>query len=43
MIQTLPELVQSIAQKLPDIESKSFGSYFDDFGQSHIVLIGDAR
>ncbi|OCL08597.1 putative erythromycin esterase [Glonium stellatum] len=42
MVQTLSEVVKSVAQKLPDIESNSFSAYFDSFGQSRVVLIGDA-
>jgi len=43
MIQTLSELVKSAAQKLPNIKSNLLVLTFNSFGQSRIVLIGDAR
>jgi hypothetical protein len=39
----LSSLVAATCKPLPEIESKSFGSYFDTFANSRVVLIGDAR
>ncbi|KAK5168608.1 uncharacterized protein LTR77_005917 [Saxophila tyrrhenica] len=42
MVQNVPLMIKEAAQRLPEIESKDFGSFFDSFGQSKVVLIGDA-
>ncbi|KAK3684616.1 hypothetical protein LTR37_020116 [Vermiconidia calcicola] len=42
MVQSIPLMIKEAAQRLPEIESKDFGSFFDKFGQSKVVLIGDA-
>lgn len=39
----LSKLVAVTCKPLPEIESKAFGSYFDTFANSRVVLIGDAR
>ena len=43
MTQVLIERLRGAATQLPLIESNSFGSYFDSFDGSRIVLIGDGR
>ena len=43
MAQNLIERLREAATQLPPIESSSFGSHFDSFGGSRIVLIGDGR
>lgn len=40
---SVSELVRNAAEPLPPIDDPSFGSHFDRFGQSRVVLIGDAR
>jgi hypothetical protein len=41
--QPLSALVAATCKPLPDIDNKSFGSHFDTFANSRVVLIGDAR
>lgn len=43
MVHALSEMVKGACKPLPDIDSKSFGSFFDTFANSRIVLIGDGR
>ncbi|KAI1769130.1 putative erythromycin esterase [Hypoxylon sp. FL1150] len=42
MAPSLTEALKSAAQQLPPIESNEFGKRFDTFGNSRLVLIGDA-
>ncbi|KAF2454865.1 putative erythromycin esterase [Lineolata rhizophorae] len=42
MVQVLSEAVRNAAEPLPEIESDKFGTFFDRFGDSRVVLIGDA-
>ncbi|KAJ9644622.1 hypothetical protein H2199_003585 [Coniosporium tulheliwenetii] len=39
---SVSDLVRSVAHKLPPIDDPEFGSHFDQYGQSRVVLIGDA-
>ncbi|KAI0550522.1 hypothetical protein F4679DRAFT_542702 [Xylaria curta] len=41
MSQNLRSVIRDAAKELPDISDSSFGSYFDQFGSSRVVLIGD--
>ncbi len=43
MAQQVSEMLKGAVVRLPPIESSSFGSHFDSFGSSRIVLIGDGR
>lgn len=43
MTQHLPEVLKGAVTQLPSIDSSSFGSHFDSYGGSRIVLIGDGR
>jgi hypothetical protein len=43
MSQDLRNIIRDAARELPDISSSSFGTHFDQFGSSRLVLIGDAR
>ncbi|KAI0876951.1 hypothetical protein GGS24DRAFT_488272 [Hypoxylon argillaceum] len=42
MAQDLRNTIRDAARELPNINDSSFGSYFDQFGSSRLVLIGDA-
>ncbi|KAI8950613.1 hypothetical protein F4801DRAFT_602174 [Xylaria longipes] len=41
MSRDLRNIIRDAAKELPNINDSSFGSYFDQFGSSRIVLIGD--
>ncbi|KAK7746092.1 hypothetical protein SLS62_009552 [Diatrype stigma] len=41
MAQRIPDALKGAVTQLPPIESSSFGSHFDSYGRSRIVLIGD--
>jgi len=42
MARAIPPMIANAAQSLPNIDSKDFASHFDTYGQSRVVLIGDA-
>ncbi|KAF2180078.1 putative erythromycin esterase [Zopfia rhizophila CBS 207.26] len=42
MVQALSGVVKEACKPFADIDSKSFGSFFDSFAGSRVVLIGDA-
>ncbi|KAI0457331.1 hypothetical protein F5B21DRAFT_91235 [Xylaria acuta] len=41
MSQDLGNIIRDAARELPAINDSSFGSYFDQFGSSRLVLVGD--
>jgi erythromycin esterase-like protein len=38
----LPRLIANAAEPLPDIDERSFGEFFDRFGDARVVLLGEA-
>ncbi|MES2136891.1 MAG: hypothetical protein V4502_07525 [Pseudomonadota bacterium] len=41
-LDALPRLIASAAEPLPDIEDRTFGEFFDRFGDARVVLLGEA-
>jgi erythromycin esterase-like protein len=42
LTRTLPELIASAAEPLPDIDDPAFGALFDRYGDARVVLLGEA-
>ena len=42
LTRTLPELIASAAEPLPDIDDPAFGAFFDRYGDARVVLMGEA-
>ncbi len=40
--QPLPDLIRQTAEPLPDLDDRAFGSLFDRFTKSRVVLLGEA-
>src|SRR4051794_29297074 len=38
----LPTLIAQTAEPLPDIDDRTFGEFFDRFGDARVVLLGEA-
>src|SRR5438874_10655792 len=41
-LQVLPRLIAHAAEPLPDIDDRTFGEFFDRFGEARVVLLGEA-
>jgi erythromycin esterase-like protein len=41
-LESLPRLIADAAEPLPDIDDRTFGEFFDRFGDARIVLLGEA-
>src|SRR5438552_17400296 len=41
-LEALPRLVADSAEPLPDIDNRTFGEFFDRFGDARVVLLGEA-
>src|SRR3712207_9030765 len=42
LTRTLPLLIESAAEPLPDIDDPAFAELFDRFGDARVVLLGEA-
>jgi erythromycin esterase-like protein len=41
-LEALPRLIAGAAEQLPDVDNRSFGEFFDRFGDARVVLLGEA-
>jgi erythromycin esterase-like protein len=41
-LEQLPRLIAGAAEPLPDIDDRTFGEFFDRFGDARLVLLGEA-
>ncbi|MFL6764922.1 MAG: erythromycin esterase family protein [Sphingomicrobium sp.] len=41
-LELLPRLIADTAEPLPDIDHRTFGEFFDRFGDARVVLLGEA-
>src|SRR5437868_586274 len=41
-LELLPRLIADTAEPLPDIDDRTFGEFFDRFGDARVVLLGEA-
>ena len=41
-LDALPRLIASGAEPLPDVDDRTFGEFFDRFGDARVVLLGEA-
>ena len=41
-LELLPRLIADTAESLPDIDDRTFGEFFDRFGDARVVLLGEA-
>ena len=41
-IEALPRLIAGAAEPLPDIDDRTFGEFFDRYGEARVVLLGEA-
>ena len=41
-LEVLPTLIAETAEPLPDIDDRTFGEFFDRFGDARVVLLGEA-
>src|SRR5437763_6844846 len=41
-VDLLPTLIADTAEPLPDIDNRTFGEFFDRFGDARVVLLGEA-
>jgi erythromycin esterase-like protein len=41
-LEALPRLIADSAEPLPDIDDRTFGEFFDRFGDARVVLLGEA-
>ena len=41
-VESLPRLIAKAAEPLPDIDDRTFGEFFDRFGDARVVLLGEA-
>jgi erythromycin esterase-like protein len=41
-LEALPRLIADAAEPLPDIDNRTFGEFFDRFGDARVVLLGEA-
>ena len=41
-LEALPRLIAGAAEPLPDIDDRTFGEFFDRFGDARVVLLGEA-
>jgi erythromycin esterase-like protein len=41
-LEALPRLIADAAEPLPDIDDRTFGEFFDRFGDARVVLLGEA-
>src|SRR5437868_6567224 len=41
-LDVLPRLISDAAEPLPDIDDRTFGEFFDRFGDARVVLLGEA-
>src|SRR3982750_2588931 len=41
-VELLPRLIADTAEPLPDIDDRTFGEFFDRFGDARVVLLGEA-
>src|SRR5947209_17142798 len=41
-LQLLPRLIADAAEPLPEIDNRTFGEFFDRFGDARVVLLGEA-
>jgi erythromycin esterase-like protein len=41
-LETLPRLIADNAEPLPDIDDRTFGEFFDRFGDARVVCLGEA-
>src|SRR4029079_12279676 len=41
-LELLPRLIADTAESLPDIAARTFGEFFDRFGDARVVLLGEA-
>jgi erythromycin esterase-like protein len=41
-VESLPRLIAGAAEPLPDIDDRTFGEFFDRFGDARMVLLGEA-
>ena len=41
-LESLPRLMADAAEPLPDIDDRTFGEFFDRFGEARVVLLGEA-
>lgn len=38
----IPRLIAGTAEPLPDIDDRTFGEFFDRYGDARVVLLGEA-
>ncbi|MFL6759285.1 erythromycin esterase family protein [Sphingomonas sp.] len=41
-LEALPRLIADAAERLPDIDDRTFGEFFDRYGDARVVLLGEA-
>ncbi len=41
-LEALPRLIADAAEPLPDVDDRTFGEFFDRFGDARVVLLGEA-
>src|SRR3954464_7569131 len=41
-LEALPRLIAGAAERLPNIDNRGFGEFFDRFGDARVVLLGEA-
>jgi erythromycin esterase-like protein len=41
-LEALPRLIAAAAERLPDIDNRTFGEFFDRFGDARVILLGEA-
>src|SRR6476660_3022883 len=41
-LELLPRLIADTAESLPDIDDRTFGEFFDRFGDARVVFLGEA-
>src|SRR5438477_11498189 len=41
-LEALPRLVAEAAERLPDVDHRTFGEFFDRFANARVVLLGEA-
>ena len=41
-LELLPRLIADAAEPLPDIDDRTFGEFFDRFGDARVVMLGEA-
>src|SRR5215213_4552916 len=42
LLKELPRLIAGAAEPLPDVDDRTFGEFFDHFGDARVVLLGEA-